>query len=640
MGKLINSDNQKDFMVTGVVEDVPNNSHFHFDFLQSLVGKQDADSPVWFFNDFYTYIVLQEDALVGNLEAKLYESVKKYIDPQIRGLLGISVDEWFASGGDYRYFLQPLTDIHLRSHMEFELEPNGNIVYIYLFATIALGILLIACFNFVNLSTAYSEIRAKEVGIRKTVGSNRNQLIGQFVFETILYAFVALVFALAIVQFILPAFNSLTAKELVLPFTEKTYFIPILIGFTFLLGTIAGFYPALFLASFHPVAVLKGVQSKAGRRPVMRSVLVVVQFVISISLIIGTLIIKNQLEYIQKKNLGFNKDQVVVIHKTDNLGNNIDTFKEELLKIPGIISASKSTNLMGYHFEYAALFPEGAKSEKNHIICYVDTDHDFLNTYQMELKEGRFFDQERQTDREAVILNEAAVKELGMENPVGKKLINGMFKQQYPIIGVVKDFHFESLNQKIKPMLIANLASQQTGRYISVRIRSDNIREDLVSMQNVWQQFSLNQPFEYEFFDRHFSRYFLSEDKTAQIFMVFSVLAIIIACLGLFGLAAFIADQKKKEIGVRKVLGASFSEIIILLYSKFTRWILLSAFISWPIAYILMHKWLQNFAYRTIISYHSFVFATTLTTAVAFMAISYQSVKAAFTNPVETIRDE
>jgi len=641
MGKIINSDNRQDLIVTAVVRDVPRNSHFHFDFLESIVGRQDVQSPVWYFNDYYTYILLRQGASPKALEEKLFETVKQHVGPQIQGVLGITIDEFFASGGDFRYFPQKLTDIHLKSHIDFELEPNGHIAYVYIFSSIALGILLIACINFVNLSTARSTMRAREVGIRKAVGSRRHQLIRQFLAETMLMSLMAMVVALAMAQLLLPAFNSLAQKDMTIPLFSSIYGLPLMVGFALLIGFIAGAYPAWFLASFHPVDVLRGGMIRGRRRSTLRSVLVILQFSISIVLIIGTLVIRNQLAFIQNTNLGFSKDQVVVIKKTDDLGEQVQAFKQELVKYPQIMSVSNCTELMGNPFELAAFIAEGTSGEETHLANYLGADADFLKTFQIELLDGRFFDVDRREGQVNVVLNETMVRTMGIEDPVGKHLINGINTSvKYPIIGVVKDFHFESFHQRLRPLLLFSLQPREVGRYVSVRVRTEDIQETLSFIDQTWRRFTADQPFEYEFFDDHFARIFLSEEKTAQIFLVFSVLAIIIASLGLFGLSAFITEQRTKEIGIRKVLGSSVPGILVLLIQQFSKWVLIANLVSWPVAYFVMRRWLENFAYRTSMGLHIFLISSALAFLIAVLTVSYQSVRAAFTNPVKSLRYE
>ena len=644
VGKSLNADKRRDYLVTGVVQDVPHNSHFHYDFLASLVTYDDSESPIWVSNNYYTYLVLQEGASSEAFEAKLAALVKKYVGPQIQAAVGITLEQFFASGGDWSYFIQPLTGIHLHSHLDYELEPNGDIAYVYIFSIIAIGILLVACINFVNLATARAANRAREVGIRKTVGSNRGQLIRQFLSETTIMSFFAVLLALLAVQLLLPLFNNITGKELAVPYIQNVLTIPLLLGLVLFIGILAGTYPAFFLASFDPVVVLKTEMSGRSKKSNMRNVLVLFQFTVSIVLIVGTVIVSRQLKYIQNRNLGFNKEQVVIVKKTDDIGNQVPAFRQELLKNPKVINATNTNNLIGNEFGNSAYKLAGATGEETHLLWTYTTDPHFVETYQIEMAAGRYYKEERQADQQSAVINEAAVKDLGLTDPVGKQIVAiGPTPDRsltFTIIGVMKNFHFKSLHHQIGPLIVHLYGPEGRGRYVSVRIHSENIRETMTFLEHTWRKFAANQAFEYEFFDDHFARIYQAEERTGQIFFSFSLLAIFIAILGLFGLAAFVAEQRTKEIGIRKVLGATEVGIIFLLSKQFTKWVVLSNLFAWPIAYHFMTKWLQRFAYQASISVWSFLFAFIVVLFLALLTVSYQTVKAARSNPVELLRYE
>ncbi|UCE40777.1 MAG: ABC transporter permease [Candidatus Aminicenantes bacterium] len=644
IGKSLNADNRRDYLITGVVEDTPSNSHFHYDFLASLSTYEDSRSPVWVSNNYHTYLVLQKGASPKAFEEKLVELVKKYVGPQIQAAAGISLEKFFDLGGRWGYFIQPLTDIHLRSHYEFELEPNGDIAYVYIFSIIAIGILLVAGINFVNLATARSVNRAREVAIRKTVGSMRGQLIRQFLAETTILSFVAVLIALIIAQFALPAFNNITGKELAVPYIKNVLTIPALLGVVLFIGILAGIYPSIFLASFDPAVVLKSETVGRTRKSNLRNVLVVFQFTVSIVLIVGTLIVNRQIRYIQNKNLGFNKEQIIVVKKTDDLGNQIQTFRQELLNNSNVINATNTQNLIGNIFGNSAFRLAGETGEETHLLWTYQTDPHFVDTYQVEMAAGRYFEEGRQADLQSVVINEMAAKELGLEDPVGEQIVAlGPTQEQsltFTIIGVMKDFHFERLHFQIRSLLIAPYAPDNSGRFVSVRINSEGIRETIAYLEKTWRKFAGNQAFEFEFFDDHFAKIYKAEERTSKIFFSFSLLAIIIASLGLFGLAAFVAEQRTKEIGIRKVLGATESGIIFLLSKQFTKWVVLSNLIAWPIAYFLFQKWLQRFAFREAISIWSFFLASIVVLIIALFTVSYQTMKAARSNPVELLRYE
>ena len=644
LGKSLNADNRRDYLVTAIVEDVPQNSHFHYDFLASLTTYEDSRSPIWISNNYHTYFVLKEGHDAKAFEAKLHELVKKYVGPQIQAATGMSLDQFFDSGGNYGYFIQSLTDIHLRSNLEFELEPNGDIAYVYIFSIVALGILLVACINFVNLATARSAARAREVGVRKTLGSNRPQLIRQFLSETIVLSFLAVLLALLIVQVLLPAFNNLTAKDLTIPYIENPLTIPTLLGLVVFIGILAGIYPAFFLASFDPVVVLKTESAGRSKKSHLRNILVVFQFTVSIVLIIGTLAVHRQMTYIQNKNLGFNKEQIVIVEKTDDLGNQISAFKQELLNNPNVLGATNTTNLIGALFGNSAYTLPGAAGEETHLLSTYVTDADFVRTYQVEMAAGRYFEEGRQADIESVVINETTLRDLGLAEPIGKQIVAiGPTRDRsrtFTIIGVMKNFHFESLHYQIRPLIIHYSGPEVRGRFVSVRVRPENIRETLAFLEGTWRRFAKNQAFEYEFFDDHFARIYRAEERTRLIFISFSVLAIIVASLGLFGLAAFVAEQRTKEIGIRKTLGASIAGIIVLLSRQFTKWVLLGNLIAWPLAYFYMKKWLQKFAYQAGLSVWTFIFASILVLIIALLTVSYQTVKAAVANPADSLKYE
>lgn len=646
MGKLLNTDNRRDYLVTGVIEDIPHNSHFHFDFLASLETYQSSREQIWLSHNYYTYIVLREGASAEELQPGLTELARKYVGPQLQEAAGISYDQMVESGGAFGYFLQPLTDIHLHSDLDYEVEPNGNATYVYIFSVIAFAILLIACINFMNLATARSANRAKEVGIRKTVGSTRQQLVRQFLAETIFMAVLAIVLALFLVEFFLPLFNNLSGKNLELHYFDNFVTIPALLGLGLFVGLLAGSYPAFFLAAFRPVSVLKGsgLQSINGRSPLLRSGLVIFQFSISVILFIGTFVVYDQLSYIQNKKLGFNKEQIVVVEKTDDLFERITPFMNELRQHANVISVSNMSTLPGKNFGSTAFRLAGTSGEQTHILWTMRSDYDFAKTYEIEMLEGRFFSRDWGTDSSALLLNETAVNALGLTDAVGKELVqlgrSPDESETYKIIGVMKDFHFESLHQKIRPMTIRLFEANDRGRYVSVRVRPDDIRNTLAFLDKTWRKYAHDQAFEYVFFDQEFARLYEAEQRTSKILTVFSVLAIVIACLGLFGLASFITEHRTKEIGIRKVLGASVANVVLLLSKQFTKWVLFASLISWPIAYLVMKKWLDNFAYRTDIHVGVFALAALAALVIALITVSFQTIKAALANPVESLRYE
>ncbi len=644
MGKILNADKRRDYLVTGVVKNFPANSTFHPDFLGSLTSYGVQKDLNWLSNNYYTYILVRKGTNLKDLDKKIYDVSKSHIGPQLQKIIGVTYDQLLKGGSKYKYVLQPLADIHLKSHLDHEIEPNSDIIYIYIFSIIAFAILLIACINFTNLSTAKSSSRAKEVGIRKTLGSNQALLIRQFLTETILMSSIAMLFALLLVELFLPTFNLIANKHLSLHIFNNFYSIPLLILFVLFVGFIAGSYPAFVLSSVIPVKVLRGKLQNSTNKSLLRNTLVILQFSISIILIVGTFIVESQLSYIQNKKLGFNRNQILLIKKTDDIGKDIQSFKRDVSQINGVSDVSNSTTIPGENFGDTAYKLEGANSVEVHDIKVLFSDYDFVNTYQIKMKEGRFFSKDFANDTMAVVLNEEAVKAFGLKNPVGKNIVrigqSPIESKRFRIIGIAKNFNFESLHQQIEPLILGLFRPADFGKFVSVRFSPQNTKSTIESISNVWHKYAGNQAFEYSFFNDDFARLYASDQRTGQIFSVFSVIAIFIACLGLLGLAAYTAEQRTKEIGIRKVLGATVSEIIFMLTKEFTKWVLIANIIAWPISYFFMNGWLENFAYRINISLWIFVLSGVSALFIAVVTVSYQAIRAAMANPIKSLRYE
>jgi putative ABC transport system permease protein len=640
MDKIMNFEDGTAYTVRGVVKDCPVNSHFHYDIFASMASIEAGKNTLWIANNFYTYIVLKKGASAKALEDKIPELVKKYAGPQLYQAMGIPYEEFQKKGDSYEFHLQRLTDIHLKSNLDYEIEPNGDISYVYIFSIIALFILLIACINFMNLTTARSTTRSKEVGIRKVLGSNKTQLIKQFLAESILLSFIAVLVAIALVETFLPSFNDLAAKQLETNFTSFSVIAALVVG-VLIIGLIAGSYPAFFLSHYKPVKVLKGALDN-NKRSWLRSGLVVFQFAISIILFIGTLVIYSQLQYIQDKKLGFDREHVLVINRAWALDKKTKTFKDELLKDSHVISATNCNNIPGRIFGQTVFKAENAPASQQSLLAIMSADYNFAKTLKLKLEDGRYFSINNPSDSLAVVINESAVRILGLKNPVGKRIILvGPTAQQsvaYNIIGVLKDFNFESLHQKIRPLAVF----LRTGlmAYLPIRISPKDVKETVALIQNKWKRFVPDKPLEYFFLDDDFNTLYSSEQKTGQIFTVFSVLAIFIACLGLLGLAAFTAERRTKEIGIRKVLGASVPGIVFALSKEFIKWVLIANVIAWPIAYYFMNKWLEDFAYRINMPYWVFFISAVAAMIIAVITVSSQTIKAANSNPVKSLRYE
>jgi putative ABC transport system permease protein len=647
IGKTIetNDNNQTLYKVTGVIEDMPKNSHFGFDFLFSM-DNVDYEWGSFLSHNFFTYLLLKKGSDPKVFEKKFDEYIDKYVVPQARQVMNIpSMEEFQKAGNSLQYSLIPLTDIHLKSNRSFELKPGGNVQYVYIFSGVALFILLIACINFMNLTTARSANRAKEVGIRKVLGTHRRKLVSQFLSESTLMAFLSMILALAIACLVLPLFNNVSGKSMTLGNLFAPLFLPVLILLPLVVGLLAGSYPAFYLSAFQPIQVLKGKLNSGARGGLLRSVLVTVQFVTTIILIIGTIVIYKQLDYIQTKNLGFNKSQVLVINDTYSLNNNIDAFRNEMLRVPGVLSAttsgflpvtSTSRNDNTFSKE-AVLDAKNGFNMQNWTI-----DENYVGTMGMEIVKGRNFSRSFPSDSSATIINESAAKALGYDDPVGKKLytikdVQTGEVQAFNIIGVVKNFHFESLKQSIGPLCF--LYGRNTN-LTSFKVTAANVPSILKQAEAKWKSMASGKPFSYRFMDDSFDEMYRAEQRVGKIAFVFSILAILIACLGLFGLVTFIAEQRAKEIGIRKVLGASVRGIVQLLSKDFIRLVLIAFVIAAPAAWYFMHHWLQDFAFRVQLTWWVFAAAGLIALGIAVLTLSVQAVRAALDNPVKNLRTE
>ena len=647
IGQIIETtDNNKTlYKVTGVVNDLPKNTHFNFDLFFSM---DNVDYPWGNFlsHNFHTYLLLKPGIEPMQLKNMFGEYIQKYVVPQASQIMNIkSMDDFKKAGNDLKYSLIPLTDIHLKSDREFEITSGGNIQYIYIFSGVAVFILLIACINFMNLTTARSANRAKEVGIRKVLGTDQRKLIAQFLSESTLMSLLSLILALVIVYLVLPLFNEVSGKSMTLKDLFSSLFLPLLIVLPLLVGLLAGSYPAFYLSAFKPIQVLKGKLNLGARGGGLRSLLVVVQFVTSIILIIGTIVIYKQLNYIQTKNLGFKKEQVLIINETWSLGNNATAFRNEMLRVPGVLNATfsgylpvSSSSRSDNSFSKEAVID--AKNGFNMQSWYVD--EQYISTMGMEMKRGRNFSKDFPSDSNAVVINETTEKILGYEDPIGKKLytiedIQTGAVKTLNIIGVVKNFHYQSLKEAIGPLCL--LYGQNT--YLtSFKVAPANIASIIKSAEAKWKAMASGAPFSYRFMDDSFNDMYRAEQRVGTIVLTFSILAIFIACLGLFGLVSFIAEQRAKEIGIRKVLGASVQGIVQLLSKDFVKLVLIAFVIAAPAAWYAMNKWLEDFTYRVSVSWWVFVVAGLVALLIAMFTLSIQAVKAALMNPVKNLRTE
>ena len=634
---------KQSFKVTAIIKRIPQNSHFHFDMLASMLGDADARNTSWMESNFYTYLQLNHGYNYKKLEAKLPAVVEKYMGPQVKQALGISFDE-FTQKNQLGLFLQPLTAIHLHSDFTTSstLEQGGDIKYVYIFSAVALFMLLIACINFMNLSTAAAAKRGKEVGVRKVLGSKKNQLVRQFLTESFIATVIAMFLALMLVVAVLPVFNNLSGKELEAGYLLQPWITLTLLSLVVVVSFMAGGYPAFYLSSFNPIIAIRNKFSGVGKSKGVRSGLVVFQFVISAGLILATLIVERQMSFIQNKNIGYDKEQMLVLRNAYFLSNNLAAFKNEILNDPGVehithsafIPAGPSDNNM------SGVFVGDQASTLRRMYVY-NVDDQYIPTMGMHLAAGRNFSKEFGVDSLNVIINETAAKVLGFTgNAVGKTITraidNSGGRQRLTVIGVVKDFNFRSLHQLIDPLIM--LDNPYGG--LIVRAKVADMSGLIGSIAAMWKSFNIAEPFSYTLLDDSYRQTYRADRKMGDILRVFALLTIFIACLGLFGLVTFITEQKFKEIGIRKVLGSSAPQIVMMLTGDFVKLVFISFFIAFPLGYYLMIKWLQDFAYRIHIGWWIFVLAGLITIFIAVATIIFKSIRAAIANPVKSLRTE
>jgi putative ABC transport system permease protein len=630
--------------VTGIIDKVPDNSHFHADaFMSMATVVTPSRRQTWSNVGFYTYLLVGKNTDVKKLEAAFPQLVAKHVVPEIQNDMGVSLAEAQKSVNTFRFFLQPITDIHLRSTTRYEFEANGDIHYIYIFGALALFILLLACINFTNLSTASSSKRSKEIGIRKVLGSEKNKLVSQFLTESVMLTALAMLFAIGFIYLLLPYFNNLAGKHITIGFFLNYKALLLESAVTILVGLIAGIYPAFFLSSFKILAVLKGNSAApmAGRSG-LRSSLIVFQFAISTALIISTFVVYQQLHYMQNKKLGYDKDQVLVINDAYTLGNNIIAFKQKLLTDNRIVNASISGSvpgngdMSGTEIYAKELADKGQRSQIHANIYFIDDT--YLPTLGIKLAKGRNFYPNAPGDSASVIVNEAAVRDLGLGNtdPLGKSIIRSG-QHHFTIVGVVKDFQYTSARQKIAPLM---MLSSHNYNAIIVKVKTANVQALINDIKNQWTTFNPGAAFNYTFLDQQFASLYINEERTGQIFTSFAVIAVIIASLGLFGLAAFMIRQRVREIGIRKVLGATSGSITVMLSKEFLKLIVIASLIAFPITWYAMSKWLQDFAYRINIHWWVFILAGVIALLVAAITISFQAIRASLANPVKSLRSE
>ncbi len=652
MGQTLVLDNQYRWQIRGVYEDLPENTHFAADLLLAMTGTREVqnDAPLWASsNNFHTYLLLRQDAAPKAFEAKFLAFSRKKVNETAQRLLGQDITKLEAGGQFVRYALQPLASIHLYSDLAVELSPNGSIQHVWIFSAIALFVLLIACINFMNLTTARSAHRAREIGVRKVLGSPRHALIRQFLGESVTLAGISVVLAVLLASASLPWFSELTNRPIAMPWGDAGFWAALL-GGVLLVGLMAGTYPAFFLSAFDPVRTLKGEYGKRSGSGRLRSALVVFQFSTAIALIIATAMVYNQLNYIQHKKLGFQKDQVLILDDAYGLGDALEAYKTEVSKLPSVEAVTCSGYLPVPSSRSDQTFSKIREFREDQAVNmqFWRVDKDYLKTLGMELVSGRFFDPEKfPSDSSAIVLNETAAHLFGFEQAVGGKVYShrGQVQGQsnpedfdeLTVIGVVRNFHFSSLRENIGALSM--LLGRSNGN-IAIRYKASDTHALISQLESKWKTMAPGQPFNYRFMDDAFARMYSSEQRIGKIAGIFALLAVLVSCLGLFGLAAFTAERRTKEIGIRRVLGATTPGIIGLLSKDFLKLVLIALVIAVPLAGYFMDRWLQDFAYRINIQIWIFVLAGGLALAVAFLTVSFQAVKAAMADPVRSLRSE
>lgn len=645
IGEVLVLDNTTDYEVTGVYADFPEATHFHHNMMLSMSSFEWANNQNWLSTNFNTYVKLQEGVSGLDLEAKFPGLIQTYCAPLIEQFLNMSMEEFQNSGNALGFSTIPLTDIHLNSNKDGELEGNGDIKYVYIFAAVGLFILLLACINFMNLATARSANRAKEVGVRKSMGALKHQLIRQFMSEALLISLIAFILAYIFALLAIPSFNALSDKALTLTNLFQVKYMLLMLAVMLVVGFLAGSYPAFYMSMFRPVEVLKGTIRQGMKSGPIRSTLVVFQFTISIIMIIGTAIVFDQLSFIQNKKLGYEKDQILMVNDAWILRDQVNAFKDEASRNANIMSSTIAsfTPTSGNRNSDLYFKNSSAASDESLVIGIANVDHDFITTMGIELNDGRYFSKEFPSDSTAVLINETAAQRFGYENPVGSMIYSYGGSNDspqvvgYKIIGVVKDFHYQSLRTNIEPLV---MHLRQNSGYAIFKIQMENAEATIESLEATWDKFAPGQPFQYQFMNQQFDAMYRAENKIGDIFTVFAVLTIFIACLGLFGLAAFTAEQKNKEIGIRKTLGASITSIVNLLSKNFLKLIAISLVVAIPISSFAMNYWLEEFAYRTNLKPMTFIVSGLIALGIAWITISFQSWKAARIDPAKSLKDE
>ncbi|MFA0963152.1 ABC transporter permease [Roseivirga sp. BDSF3-8] len=638
LGKtLVVGDFNTSYKITGLVENPPSNSHINFDLLYSMPASIHEEEGNWFSNGLYTYLLVEKGTDPAVLDEKLGQMTERHLGPLVEQAFNTTMEEFKKSGNKYGYHPQALAAIHLDDFISDNPEVGGNRSYLYIFSAVALFIIAIACINFMNMATARSAGRAKEVGLRKTLGAFRSHLIIQFIAESVIITIIATFIALIITSLCLGMFNEISGKQLEVSMLMQPEVIVGIALLVILVGVFAGSYPAFYLSHFNPAAVLKGQITTGMRSRGIRNGLVVFQFFVSIFLIVSTLLIYRQVEYTRGRDIGFDKENLIILSQVHRLEGNRVAFKEAITGSTHFSEATYSNNALPEIRNKSIFRKEGVMED--HIVAVYSVDYDYLETMDMRLVEGRNFSRDFATDTAAIILNQAAVKEFGLSDPLSEHIISFEGESPTPmkVIAVVEDFNFETLKQPATPLL---LRLNEAGSFLAVRIPAGDPAPHLAELRRLWGEYAGDEPFSYRFVDDEYARLFDAEERMGTIFTIFSILAVVIASIGLFGLAAFTAERRTREVGIRKVLGASVSQLVLLLSKDFAILVAIAFAISIPVVYYVMGQWLMGFAYRIDIGWWVFVLAGLMAFLIAFTTVSFQSFKAARSNPVNSLKSE
>ncbi len=639
IGKImLRGSNKTACEVTGIAEDAPKNSHISYDVILSGESWEYMSNQQWTSNNIYTYINTTPGADPEKVKSQLNGMVEKYMGAELEKFLGFTFKQFLEQGNKVGLFPQAFLDIHLQSNLSEEIIPNGDVQYLYVFGAIAIFIILIACINFMNLSTARSANRAKEVGVRKTIGAERSRLVGQFLSESLLYSVFSMLVALMIIAIALEPFNYLAGKALTFSIFTNPVVILSLVAFTIILGVLAGSYPALYLTSFNPTDVLKGKIRSGFKNSALRNVLVVFQFMISIALIFGSLVVYQQLKYMQEKNIGFDKENIVDLLHTFALDKNAQAFKNEINSHPEFKGASFA-NRLPPNIDWNSAFRKGG-SEQDFLLSLYYVDHDHLTTMGYTMAEGRFFSREFASDSMAIVLNETTYKQMDFKNFDEATVLSYNYEtpRSLKVIGVIKDFNFESLKSSVKP--IAILLGREPNGEMAIRLSPGNTQKQIKLLESIFKKYAPGSPFEYSFLDQNFDALFRAEQRMSKIILIFTILAIGIACLGLLGLATFTAEQRAKEMSIRKVMGATSPQVMILLSKDFTVLVAVAFVVASPLAWYMAESWLEGFANRINLTIWFVVISGVVALFIAMITVSFQAVKAAQENPVNAMRSE